>query len=103
MCAAQQAASWFVFVVSMYIFVCSANTSFFFLSFLVLIRFSTKESAAHAIVAVHNTDVVGHTVKCSWGKESGDPNNLPANSQVSINKNVLSEISCACEMTLIFA
>ena len=50
---------------------------------LFLIRFSTKESAAHAIVAVHNTDVNGHTVKCSWGKESGDPNNLPANSQVS--------------------
>ena len=88
-------------VVYMYVFVCSTNASFF--SLLVLIRFSTKESAAHAIVAVHNTDVVGHTVKCSWGKESGDPNNLPANSQVSINKNVLSEISCACEMTLIFA
>ena len=49
----------------------------------ILIRFSTKESAAHAIVAVHNTDVNGHTVKCSWGKESGDPNTLPANSQVS--------------------
>ena len=46
-------------------------------------RFSTKESAAHAIVAIHNGDVNGHTVKCSWGKESGDPNNLPANSQVS--------------------
>ena len=69
--------------ICMYVFVCSTNTSFF--SLLVLIRFSTKESAAHAIVAVHNTDVVGHTVKCSWGKESGDPNNLPANSQVSIN------------------
>ena len=53
----------------------------------ILIRFSTKESAAHAIVAVHNTDVNGHTVKCSWGKESGDPNNLPANSQVSIGLN----------------
>jgi len=48
------------------------------------IRFSTKESAAHAIVAVHNTDVNGHTVKCSWGKESGDPNNLPANSQLAL-------------------
>ena len=47
-----------------------------------LCRFSTKESAAHAIVAVHNTEVNGHTVKCSWGKESGDPNNLSANSQV---------------------
>ena len=58
-----------------------------------LIRFSTKESAAHAIVAVHNTDVNGHTVKCSWGKESGDPNNLPANSQVStIYLNIL--ITC---------
>ena len=33
-----------------------------------LCRFSTKESAAHAIVAVHNTEVNGHTVKCSWGK-----------------------------------
>ena len=54
----------------------------------ILIRFSTKESAAHAIVAVHNTDVNGHTVKCSWGKESGDPNNLPANSQVSIVLNI---------------
>jgi len=48
------------------------------------IRFSTKESAAHAIVAVHNTDVNGHTVKCSWGKESGDPNNLSANSQLAL-------------------
>merc|ERR1711899_475344 len=48
------------------------------------IRFSTKESAAHAIVAIHNGDVNGHTVKCSWGKESGDPNNLPANSQLAI-------------------
>ena len=27
--------------------------------------------------------VAGHTVKCSWGKESGDPNNLPTNAQVS--------------------
>ena len=57
-----------------------SNTGFL----LFLIRFSTKESAAHAIVAVHNTDVNGHTVKCSWGKESGDPNNLSANSQVRL-------------------
>jgi len=47
-------------------------------------RFSTKESAAHAIVAVHNNDVNGHTVKCSWGKESGDPNNISTNSQVRL-------------------
>jgi len=46
-------------------------------------RFSTKESATHAIVAVHNTDINGQPVKCSWGKESGDPNNTQAAGQVS--------------------
>ncbi|XP_048526520.1 nucleolysin TIAR isoform X1 [Dendroctonus ponderosae] len=45
------------------------------------VRFSTKESATHAIVAVHNTDINGQVVKCSWGKESGDPNNAPTASQ----------------------
>lgn len=45
-------------------------------------RFSTKESATHAIVAVHNTDINGQPVKCSWGKESGDPNNAQAAGQV---------------------
>ncbi|RVE47186.1 hypothetical protein evm_008154 [Chilo suppressalis] len=45
------------------------------------IRFSTKESATHAIVAVHNTDVNGQPVKCSWGKESGDPNNAQGQNQ----------------------
>ncbi|OAD62564.1 Nucleolysin TIAR [Eufriesea mexicana] len=44
-------------------------------------RFSTKESATHAIVAVHNTDINGQTVKCSWGKESGDPNNAQQTGQ----------------------
>lgn len=44
--------------------------------------FSTKEAATHAIVAVHNTDINGQTVKCSWGKESGDPNNVPVTGQV---------------------
>ncbi|GIY79665.1 nucleolysin TIAR [Caerostris darwini] len=39
------------------------------------IRFSTKEAATHAIVATHNTEINGQTVKCSWGKEAGDPNN----------------------------
>ena len=38
-------------------------------------RFATKEAATHAIVATHNTEVNGQTVKCSWGKEAGDPNN----------------------------
>ncbi|CAG9105588.1 hypothetical protein JYU34_019002 [Plutella xylostella] len=35
------------------------------------IRFTTKESAAHAIEAVHNTEISRHTVKCFWGKENG--------------------------------
>ncbi|CAL8105170.1 unnamed protein product [Orchesella dallaii] len=43
--------------------------------------FATKESATHAIVAVHNTEINGQTVKCSWGKEAGDPANV--SSQVS--------------------
>lgn len=55
------------------------------LYFLIDRRFSTKESATHAIVAVHNTDINGQTVKCSWGKESGDPNNAQQTGQVKIN------------------
>ncbi|GIY83515.1 nucleolysin TIA-1 isoform p40 [Caerostris darwini] len=39
------------------------------------VRFATKEAATHAIVATHNVEVNGQTVKCSWGKEAGDPNN----------------------------
>ncbi|XP_035911592.1 nucleolysin TIAR isoform X1 [Anopheles stephensi] len=42
------------------------------------VRFSTKEAATHAIVAVHNSEINSQTVKCSWGKESGDPNNAPS-------------------------
>lgn len=42
------------------------NLSFFFL------RFSTHESAAHAIVSVNGTTIEGHVVKCYWGKESPD-------------------------------
>ncbi|XP_023313987.1 nucleolysin TIAR isoform X3 [Trichogramma pretiosum] len=45
------------------------------------IRFSTKESATHAIVALHNSEINGQTVKCSWGKESGDPNNAQQTGQ----------------------
>ncbi|XP_065556661.1 nucleolysin TIAR-like [Artemia franciscana] len=37
------------------------------------IRFATKESATHAIVAVHNTEMGGSVVKCSWGKETSEP------------------------------
>lgn len=35
-------------------------------------RFSTHESAAHAIVSVNGTTIEGHVVKCYWGKESPD-------------------------------
>ena len=40
---------------------------------MIICRFSTKEAAAQAIVSVHGTEINGHTVKCSWGKESSDP------------------------------
>lgn len=36
------------------------------------IKFTTKESAAHAIEGVHNTEINGHIVKCFWGKENVD-------------------------------
>jgi len=39
------------------------------------IRFASKESATQAIVSVHNSDVNGQNVKCSWGKEPGEPGN----------------------------
>lgn len=34
------------------------------------VRFSTKEAATHAIVAIHNSEINQQTVKCSWGKVS---------------------------------
>lgn len=58
-------------------------------------RFSTKESATHAIVAVHNTDINGQTVKCSWGKESGDPNNTQQAGQVLQKFSFTDSILCA--------
>lgn len=30
---------------------------------------------------MHNTEINGQIVKCSWGKESGDPNNAPTSGQ----------------------
>lgn len=39
------------------------------------VKFTTKESATHAIESIHNSDINGHTVKCFWGKES--ENNTP--------------------------
>uniref|UniRef100_A0A673AU11 Nucleolysin TIAR n=1 Tax=Sphaeramia orbicularis TaxID=375764 RepID=A0A673AU11_9TELE len=36
------------------------------------IRFSSHDSAAHAIVSVNGTVIEGHIVKCFWGKETPD-------------------------------
>ncbi|XP_052706178.1 nucleolysin TIAR-like isoform X5 [Crassostrea angulata] len=38
------------------------------------IRFSNKESATKAICGVNGTVIGENMVKCSWGKESNDPN-----------------------------
>lgn len=35
-------------------------------------RFSSHDSAAHAIVSVNGTAIEGQMVKCYWGKESTD-------------------------------
>ncbi len=45
-------------------------------------RFASKESATQAIVSVHNTDLNGQNVKCSWGKEPGEPG-MANNAQVA--------------------
>lgn len=39
------------------------------------VKFATKEAATNAIMATHNSEINGHLVKCSWGKETGDPSN----------------------------
>ncbi|XP_051863397.1 cytotoxic granule associated RNA binding protein TIA1 isoform X4 [Drosophila albomicans] len=49
------------------------------------VRFSTKEAATHAIVGVHNTEINAQPVKCSWGKESGDPNNSQTMASQALN------------------
>ncbi|XP_068597060.1 nucleolysin TIAR [Brachionichthys hirsutus] len=41
------------------------------------IRFSSHDSAAHAIVSVNGTAIEGHMVKCFWGKESSDMTKSP--------------------------
>ncbi|KAK2190289.1 hypothetical protein NP493_79g04003 [Ridgeia piscesae] len=44
------------------------------------IRFASKEAATQAIVSVHGAEILGHSVKCSWGKESSDPSQGGASS-----------------------
>lgn len=48
------------------------------------IKFASKEAATNAIVTIHNTEINGQSVKCSWGKESIDPAN-PAAANSSLN------------------
>lgn len=36
------------------------------------IKFTSKEAATNAIVMMHNKELQGNTIKCSWGKESTD-------------------------------
>ncbi|KAA0191649.1 hypothetical protein HAZT_HAZT001125 [Hyalella azteca] len=45
--------------------------------------------ATHAIVSVHNNEINGQPVKCSWGKESGDPNNTPVTTQVMVSEGMV--------------
>ncbi|XP_034040916.1 nucleolysin TIAR isoform X1 [Thalassophryne amazonica] len=47
------------------------------------IRFSSHDSAAHAIVSVHGTAIEGHIVKCFWGKESPDMAKTPQQANYS--------------------
>lgn len=49
------------------------------------VKFATKDAAAAAILSVHNTDIGGQVVKCSWGKESGDPSNQVAFAAAAAN------------------
>lgn len=40
------------------------------------VKFANKESAAAAILNLNGSEVNGHIIKCSWGKEAGDPNHM---------------------------
>lgn len=53
-----------------------------------LLRFSSHDSAAHAIVSVNATVIEGHIVKCFWGKESPD---MAKNSQPVRNASLIKE------------
>ena len=48
---------------------------------IICFRFGNKEDATQAIVSVHGSEINGHTVKCSWGKESSDPSGPPSQAQ----------------------
>lgn len=54
------------------------------------LRFSSHDSAAHAIVSVNGTIIEGHIVKCFWGKESPDMAKNPQ--QVSETDKIIKSI-----------
>ncbi|GAU92230.1 hypothetical protein RvY_04339-1 [Ramazzottius varieornatus] len=37
------------------------------------VRYDNRDSAAAAILGIHNSEINGHLVRCSWGKEPRDP------------------------------
>lgn len=37
-------------------------------------------------MAIHNSEINQQPVKCSWGKESGDPNNVPTIAGQTLNQ-----------------
>lgn len=50
------------------------------------IKFTTKESATHAIENTNNTEINGNMVKCFWGKENGGE---MGNSQNAVMSNTI--------------
>lgn len=46
------------------------------------IKFASKEAATNAIISMHNQEVLGQLVKCSWGKETID-SGLSAQAQLA--------------------
>lgn len=59
------------------------------------VKFATKEAATSAIVSVHNTEIHGQVVKCSWGKESGDPSNQAAALAAAAAANPLAAVAAS--------
>ena len=46
------------------------------------VRYASRESAAAAILGIHNSEIHGHLVRCSWGKEMRDPHVIKVIQQV---------------------
>lgn len=62
-------------------------------------RFSSHESAAHAIVSVNGTSVEGHLVKCYWGKETTDMMNPMQQVQVpQVSRSMFSLFFLCCAL-----